>query len=325
MSSESAQNDYKPNKIYDVVIIGGGPAGLSAAIYASRSMLNTLVIDKNPNAGALALAHKIENYPGIPSAIPGIELLSILRKQAESFGTRIIKGMASGVNFEIEPKEIYTNEDTYSAKTVIIATGSMGRKPSIPGEEQFRGLGVSYCATCDAAFYKNQDVASAGELPDIIEEIDLIAKFARKVYIITRNKSLKQEEAEIFKRHPHIEVKLGCSVKEIRGSENVSSLVVADASGKEETLPARGVFIYLRGSQPVVDFLYGALKMEDGCILLNSKDMSTSVKGVFAIGDVTCRKIRQVVVSASEGCIAALSAEQFINRRERARSQWSAV
>jgi thioredoxin reductase (NADPH) len=317
------KND-QPTTVYDVIIIGGGPAGMSAAIYTSRSMLSTLVIDKNPNAGALATAHKIENYPGIPSGIPGSELLSIIRGQAESFGTKIVKGLVSGVNFESEPKEIYTNEDTFLAKSVIIATGSMGRKPTIAGEEKFRGRGVGYCATCDAAFYKDLDVAAAGELAEIVEEIDLIAKFARRVIVVARTKSIKPEEADILSRHPNIELRLGFNVKEIKGTENVTGLVIADPSGKdEEDIPAHGVFIYLRGNQPIVDFLYGAIEMKDGCIVLNNTDMSTSVKGVFAIGDVTCRKIRQAVISASEGCIAGLSAEQYLNRRERVRSQWS--
>ncbi len=325
MSNESDSKDNQTNAVYDVIIIGGGPAGMSAAIYTSRSMLRVLVIDKNPSAGALASAHKIENYPGIPSAIPGSELLSIMRGQAESFGAKIVKGLVSGVNFESEPKEIYTNEDTFLAKSVIIATGSMGRKPSIPGEEEFRGRGVGYCATCDAAFYKNLDVAAAGELSEIVEEIDLIAKFSKRVIVVTRNKSISPEQAEILNRHTNVELRLGFNVREISGAESVVGIKIADSSGKVEEIPVRGVFIYLRGNQPIVDFLYGAVEMTDGCIVLNSVDMSTSIKGVFAIGDVTCRKIRQAVISASEGCIAGLSAEQYLNKRERARSQWSAI
>ncbi|OHD71437.1 MAG: hypothetical protein A2W19_10400 [Spirochaetes bacterium RBG_16_49_21] len=309
--------------MYDVIIIGGGPAGLSAAIYSSRAGLSTLVIDKSPNAGALGSAHKIENYPGMATPVSGSELLSLFRKQAESFGTSIIKEQVIGVNFESDPKEIFTNQDTFRAKAVIIATGSMGRNPSLPGEEKFRGRGVSYCATCDAPFYKHREVAAAGELPEIIEEINQIAKFAKRVFIISRSKNLTREQEEIVTRHPHVELKLGCSVKEIRGSENVTALLTADPSGAPEEIPVDGIFIYLRGNQPVVDFLYGAVDMTDGCIMLNDHGMSTSVKGVFAVGDVTCKKIRQVVVAASEGCIAALSAEQYINQRERVRSQWS--
>jgi thioredoxin reductase (NADPH) len=323
MSGNVSTQNEKPENTYDVIIIGGGPAGLSAAIYAARSRLDTLVIDKNPSAGALGSAHKIANYPGIPTAIPGIELLSIFRSQAESFGARIIKAQVAGVNFEADQKEIYTNDEVFTGKTVIIASGSIGRTPSLAGEEKFRGRGVSYCATCDAAFYKDHVVVMAGELDEIGEEIDAIARFVKKIYIITRNKNLTKAEADVFERHPGVELKLGHHIKEIQGNDKVSGVVISDSTGNSMTIQATGVFIYLRGNQPVVDYLYGAVQLNDGCILLSDKDMSTSVKGVFAAGDVTCKKIRQVVVASSEGCIAALSAEQYINKRERARSQWS--
>jgi thioredoxin reductase (NADPH) len=323
MSEESILTNEETAGIYDVIVIGGGPAGLSAAIYTSRSGLRTIVIDKNPSAGALGSAHKIENYPGMASPLSGGDLLAVFREQAESFGAEIIKDQVMGVDFESDPKEVFTNSGSFHAKTVIIATGSMGRKPSLEGEERLRGRGVSYCATCDAPFYKNREVAVAGELAQIVEEIDHISKFAKRVHIITPSRSATSEEDEILGRHPNIELRLGCNMKEIRGSEKVESILISCAHGAEEEIPIEGIFIYLRGNQPVVDYLYGAVEMTDGCIISNSRDMSTSVKGVYAVGDVTCKKIRQVVVSASEGCIAALSAEQYIYQRDRVRTQWS--
>lgn len=316
--------EIKPGKdIYDVVIIGGGPAGLSAAIYTARASLKTLIIDKSPASGALGSAHKIANYPGVPGEIPGTELLALFRGQAESFGASVVRDQAVGVNFSETPREIFTNRGGYYGRTVIIATGSMGRKPGIPGEEEFRGRGVSYCATCDAAFFKGKTVAAAGELPEILEELDAVAQFAGKVHVIIRNEEITEEQAARLKEHAKVALRTGSHIVQIRGSEVVESILLGRSEGDEETLEVSGLFLYLKGNQPVTDFLYDSLEAENGCLRLNHEDMSTSAEGVFAVGDVTCRKIRQVVLSCAEGCVAALSAERYLRGQDRARSQWS--
>jgi thioredoxin reductase (NADPH) len=305
---------------YDVIIIGGGPAGLSAALYAARSQLKTIVLDKNPTAGALGSTDNIENYPGVPQKMKGSELLSMFREQAQKFGASIEQAQVMGVNFEKDIKEVMTSDKMYSGKTVIIATGSMGRKSTIKGEAEFTGRGVSYCAACDAPFFTGMDVAVIGDIDEILEEIDSIAKFARTIYVIPR-KRVTPEQDEIL-NIPHTKV-MNCRVTEIVGTKTVEGIRIT-AEKEEQILNVSGAFIFLHGTNPITDFLYSAVDITDqGCIKVNKEDMSTSVEGVYAVGDVTCRKFRQVVIAAAEGCIAALSADKYINKRKQVRPQWS--
>ena len=304
--------------LYDVIIIGGGPAGLSAAMYAARTQLKTVVLDKNPTAGALGTTNKIENYPGIKQKMKGSELLSLFRDQAQSFGAHIIQVQATGVNLGGDTKEVMTADTVYRGKTVIIATGAMGRNPTIKGEASFMGRGVSYCATCDAPFFKGKDIAVVGAPEEILEELDTLVKFARTIYIISKKapEHLKTMESD------QIKVMSGHRVVQILGNTVVESIKVAGPESDE--IKVSGVFLYLHGNKPVSDFLYGTVDTTaDGCIIVNKEDMSTSVDGVYAAGDVTCKKFRQVIIAAAEGCTAALSAEKYINKRRRARSQWS--
>jgi len=168
-------------ELYDVVIIGGGPAGLSAAQYAARSNLRTIVLDKSPSAGALAFTSRIENYPGLPAPVSGKELLDIFRKQAIGFGAEYVETQVVGVKLEDEAKEVITMDRTYKGKSLIIATGAMGRKPGIKGEKEFLGKGVSYCAICDAAFYKNMTVSVVGDSEEAVKEAEVLTRFAKTV------------------------------------------------------------------------------------------------------------------------------------------------
>jgi thioredoxin reductase (NADPH) len=310
------------NDLYDVVIIGGGPGGMAAAQYAARAKLKTLVIDKNPMAGALGKASRIENYPGIQEPIPGPELLGIMRKQAEDFGAQVEIAQVQGVKFNAEPYEVFTNEAAYNTKCVIIATGSMGRKPSIPGEADFLGRGVSYCATCDAPFFKGKDVAAVGELAVMMDELESISKFVNKIYIVTPTKELSVEYKGIIEANSKLELLQGSRIKDIKGDMTVESIIIKDSEGSKKEIPVAGAFIYLTGAKPIVEFLLGAVELNsDGCIKVD-ENKATSLPGVYAIGDVTCDHVRQVVVATAEGCIAALSAEKFINDRKRIKPQW---
>ena len=307
--------------VYDVVIIGGGPAGLSASQYTSRAKLKTIVIDKSPTAGALAYSSKIENYPGLIEPLPGKELLDIMRKQAVGFGAYYIEAQVAGVNLSGEVKEVMTMETTYKGKTVIVATGSMGRKPTIKGEGEFLGKGVSYCAVCDAAFFKGKAVCIIGSSEETIKEAGVLAKFAETVYLISPAQKLKAEDHPILKQ-PHIKIMLGYTVTSIDGNNLVERVTRIDSNKKETTLDVSGVFVYLHGNKPIVDFLLDTLETsEDGCITVN-RMMETSVQGVFAAGDVSCTEVRQVVVAASHGCIAALSAERYLYNRKRLKMDW---
>jgi len=309
--------------IYDVAIIGGGPAGLSAAMYAARANLKTLVLDKSPTTSALGLTRRMENYPGIPQVISGEELLSNFRQQAETFGAKIIPAQVFGVSFEDDLKTVLTMEQPYRSKTVIVATGSMGHQATLKGESALLGKGVSYCAICDAAFFKDEPVAVVGELPTIFHELDVITQFADKVYLFLRGPSPTAEQLAQLQNNPKLKLMQKSHLVEILGHDQVAGIRVAGPDG-EQTLPVTGVFVFLHGNQPVVDFLGDEIALSDtGCIQVDPTDMSTSVPGVYAVGDVTCKDIRQAVIAAAEGCIAALSADKYLHHRRRAKSQWS--
>jgi len=307
--------------IYDVVVIGGGPAGLTAAQYAARAKLKTLVLDKSPTAGALAYSSRIENYPGLTKPLPGKELLDIMRQQATSFGADYLETQVVNINLLDEIKTVMAMNNTYSSKTMIIATGSMGRKPSIKGEETFLGRGVSYCAICDAAFYRGLQVCVIGSSEEAVKEAGILTRFAETVYLISPSAKLP-EDAQNVLQDPKLKVLLNHSVIEIEGADLVERVRMLDQDKKEVSLDIAGVFVYLHGNKPVTDFLLGALEVgEDGCISVDTY-METSIPGVFAAGDVTCTEIRQVVVAASQGCLAALSAEKYLSKRKKLRMDW---
>lgn len=309
-----------PEELYDVIIIGGGPAGLSAAQYCARAKLKTVVLDKSKSAGALAHAQKIENYPGISEPISGKELLDIMRKQAIDFGATYIEAQVIGINLSGNVKEVFTMDKTYSGKTIIIATGSMGRKPAIKGEAEFLGKGVSYCAICDAPFFKGKTVAVLGDSEEALKETEVIARFAQKIYLISPAKKIGKNHPLL--RSPSLELISGKSVTSIEGREAVERLRLADPSYKESVLETSGVFIYLHGNRPIVDFLGDKVETSDEECIITNRLMETSIPGVFAAGDVTCKEVRQVVIASANGCVSALSAERYIFHRKRRRYDW---
>ncbi len=310
-------------KLYDVIIIGGGPAGLSAAQYASRYGLKTIVLDKSPTAGALAYSSKIENYPGLIEPLSGSELLSIFRRQAIKFGAEYAEAQVVGVRFEGDIKEVDVIDNTYMGKTVIIATGSMGRKPSIPGEEKFLGRGVSYCAICDAAFFKNLTACVVGDSEEAVKEAELLAGFAKIVYLISPAEDIKVPAHHPVRSSDKITILACRRVTSIEGDSIVTKIKIKNTrTGEEQELPVDGVFVYLYGSQPVVDFLNSAMPLSDKSCIMTHRTMETSIPGVFAAGDVTCGETRQVVTAAAYGCLAALSAEKYIHQRKRMRYDW---
>ncbi|MBI4690008.1 MAG: FAD-dependent oxidoreductase [Nitrospirae bacterium] len=308
--------------LYDVIIIGGGPAGLSAAQYAARARLKTVVLDKSSTAGALAFAHKIENYPGLTGHLTGKELLDIFRDQAIGFGAEYVEAQVIGVNLNGSVKEVFTMDKNYSGRALILATGSMGRKPTIKGEAEFLGKGVSYCAICDAAFYKGKIVGVIGDSEEAVKEAGLLTKFAGTVYLISPSSKLKVEDDHPVLKAENLNVLLGHSVTAIEGSDIVERIRMVDTDEKETFLELSGVFVYLHGNKPVIDFLGGIVELsEEECVVTN-RMMETSIPGVFASGDMTCTEVRQVVVAAANGCVAALSAEKYISHRKRRKYDW---
>lgn len=309
--------------VYDVIIVGGGPAGLSAAQYAARSNLKTIVVDKSPTAGALAFTSRIENYPGLPEPVSGKELLDIFRKQAVTFGAEYVEKQVVGVRLDGEVKEVYTMEESYRGKTLIIATGAMGRKPSLKGEAEFLGRGVSYCAICDAAFYRGKTVCVIGDSEEAVKEAGLLTRFAEMVYLISSSNKLKVEDDHPVLQIQNLRVLTGHSVASIEGSETVERIRIVDSEQKESTKELSGVFVYLHGNRAIVDFLAGTLELSEEECLVTNKMMETSIPGVYGAGDVSCAEVRQVVIAASNGCIAALSAEKYIHHRKRRKYDWA--
>ncbi|MCI0469104.1 MAG: FAD-dependent oxidoreductase [Nitrospirae bacterium] len=308
--------------LYDVIIIGGGPAGLSAAQYSARAKMKTIVLDKSKTAGALAFASLIENYPGLCQPMTGTELLDIFRKQAVDFGAEYVETQVIGISLGEEVKQVFTMEKTYEGKTIIIATGSMGRKATIKGEAEFLGRGVSYCAICDAAFYRGKTVCVLGDSEEAAKEAGVLTRFADTVYLISPSKKLKVSDDYPALSASNIKVLYGQTVASIEGSETVERITLKDTDGGESILELSGVFVYLHGSKPIIDFLQGGVELSDEECILTNKMTETNMSGVFAAGDATCTEVRQVVIAAAQGCIAALSAEKHVFHRKRRKYDW---
>ncbi len=310
---------------YDVVIIGGGPAGSTAAMYAARAGLKTLVLDKGLTTGALGITGKIANYPGVPGEISGPELLERMREQARSFGAEYVNDRVIGVDLLGEPKSVFCNNGAYSARAVIIATGSMGRGSRVKGEDELLGHGVSYCATCDGAFFKGQDVLVAGNTDEAIEEALFLTQFASRVHFLSPTPELKapHEMVEELLENPKVQFYPGASLREIIGQGRVESVRFALRGQGEQTLPVRGAFIYLQGGKPITDFLQEQLEMsETGCLMVNH-EFQTAIPGVYAVGDVLCNHVKQAVIAAAEGATAAIAVEKVLRGRKQMVADWS--
>lgn len=309
--------------LYDLIVIGGGPAGATAALYAARAGLKTLVIDKGLTAGAAGRAGQIANFPGL-GPISGPDLVRRIREQAAGFGAEFVTDKVLRVDLSVDPRQVWTGQGMYRGRAIIIATGSMGRSRYLPGEERMVGRGVSYCATCDAAFFRDREVAVLGNDDEAVEEALTLARFATRVLFLspTADLHVSPELLQELTAHPKVMLRLSTRVEEILGSERVEGLRIVSPEG-EEVIPVAGVFIYLQGNVPVTDFLEGQLPLGEGGCLLVDENFQTVVPGVFAVGDVLCRHLKQAVVAAAEGAVAAIAADRYLHGRARLRPDWS--
>ena len=294
--------------MYDLIIVGAGPAGLTAAVYASRAGLKTLILEKGAPGGKVFVTHLVENYPGFES-ISGRELAGNMHKHALKFGAEYVYGDVLKIEDLGETKEVTTNMGKYTSKTVIIATGTENRKLDIKGEDEFTGRGVSYCAICDGNFFKGKDVVCVGGGNSALEEALYLADVCKSVTIIHRRDEFRAENyiVENVKKHPNIKLALDSVVEEIIGEDKVSSVKLKNVKTKEvTTLDTEGVFIYVGLISLTSNFNTLPILDKTGAVLTN-EHMETSIKGIYSAGDVKSKELRQIATAISDGAIAAQS------------------
>ena len=302
--------------VRDIIIIGSGPAGYTAAIYTARAGLNPLLIAGEVTAGgALMNTTEVENFPGFPEGIQGPDLMANMLAQAERFGCEILYEDALEVSLAGEEKTVVTSEGKYSARRVILSMGSEYRKLNVPGEAELSGRGVSYCATCDGFFFKDQHLAVVGGGDSAMEEALFLTKFAKKVTVIHRRDQLRASQimAERAAANPKIDFAWNSTVAQINGEDKVESLTLqSTVDGTESTLDATGVFVAI-GHEPRSQLVNGQVDLDEaGYVRVNEPGTATNLKGVFACGDLVDHPYRQAIPAAGSGCRAALDAERSL-------------
>lgn len=302
--------------VRDIIIIGSGPAGYTAAIYTARAGLNPLLIAGEVTAGgALMNTTEVENFPGFPEGIQGPDLMANMLAQAERFGCEILYEDALEVSLAGEEKKVVTSEGEYLARRVILSMGSEYRKLNVPGEAELSGRGVSYCATCDGFFFKDQHLAVVGGGDSAMEEALFLTKFAKKVTVVHRRDQLRASQimAERAAANPKIDFAWNSTVAQINGENKVESLTLkSTVDGTESTLDATGVFVAI-GHEPRSQLVNGQVDLDEaGYVRVNEPGTATNLKGVFACGDLVDHTYRQAITAAGSGCRAALDAERSL-------------
>ncbi len=302
-----------------VLIIGSGPAGLTAAVYAARADLNPVMVEGMAAGGQLMLTTDVENYPGFPDGIMGPELMEQFRKQAERFGTRLITADVTRVDFSSRPFKVWVDADEYEGDSVIVSTGASARWLGLENEERLRGHGVSACATCDGFFFRDVEVAVVGGGDSAMEEALFLAKFASKVTIIHRRDEFRASKIMVRRalEHEKIEVLWNTTVEDVVGESQVEGLTLRNVVTDEVTdFKTGGLFLAI-GHTPNTELFQGQLELDDvGYIVYPGPGTMTSVEGVFAAGDVADHTYRQAVTAAGSGCMAAIDAERWLAEQE---------
>jgi thioredoxin reductase (NADPH) len=297
-----------------LIIVGSGPAGLTAAIYAARANLEPIVLAGSTPGGQLMITSDVENYPGFPQGIQGPELMQLFREQAERFGTTILERDATRVDFSSRPFGVWLGTDEYRADAVIVATGASALWLGLPSEEEFRGRGVSACATCDGFFFRNREIAVVGGGDTAMEEALFLTRFASKVTMVHRRDSFRASKimADRALSHPKIEVLWNKEVAEVRGNATVSGLLLRDTvTGEISELPVQGLFVAI-GYKPNTELFIGQLELDERGYLKVVDETGSAIEGVFIAGDVHDHRYRQAVTAAGDGCKAAIDAERWL-------------
>lgn len=304
------------SKVEKLIIIGSGPAGLTAAIYAARGGLNPLIISGREAGGQLVLTTDVDDYPGFPEGIQGPDLMISMRKQAERFNVRFVNEDVISVNFKKRPFEIKTETYNLTTEALIIATGASAMWLGLESEQRLRGKGVSACAVCDGFFFKDKDVIVIGGGDTAMREAQHLSKLCKKVIIVHRRAQLRAQKAleDLVKSKPNIEFKFNTVLEEVLGDEMVKSVKLKNVqTGKVEELPINGVFVAI-GHKPNTDFLKGQLELDEKGYIVARDEVFTNIEGIFAAGDVSDFKYRQAVTAAGSGTKATLEAEHYLER-----------
>ena len=307
----------KTKTSYDVIIIGAGPAGYTAGIYCSRARHDTLIISGLLPGGQLMNTTDVENYPGFEDGVMGPELMLTMRKQAERMKTTIMDDVVVNVDFRAKPFKVLTGSEEYEAKAVIVCTGATPRKIGIEGEQTFGGKGVSYCATCDGAFFRNQDIAVVGGGDTCMEEATFLTKFASKVHIIHRRDEFRASKImqDRALSNENIEVHWNSVIDDIKGDQKVQQIILKDTkTGENKTLEMGGVFVAI-GHEPNTDLFKNQLEMDENGYIIQKENTQTSVKGVFTAGDVHDHRYRQAVTAAGFGCMSAIDVDKYLSEQ----------
>ncbi len=323
MMSTDVRAAEKPRPVdamkYDVIILGSGPAGLTAAIYTARAKLKTLVLSGNLPGGQLMTTSEVENFPGFPTGIFGPELMMNMRQQAERFEAVVVDDTAVSVDFKHGSFRVMATDREFEADAVIVASGASPRKLGVKGEEQFGGRGVSYCATCDGPFFKGEDLIVVGGGDSAVEEAIFLTKFAKGVQLVHRRDRLRASRIlqERAFAEPKIKFRWNTAVVDIIGDKKVHSAVLQDISTDERTkVDVGGIFIAI-GHDPNTQVFRGQLEMDEQSYIVVKNHTQTSVPGVFAAGDVHDHRYRQAVTAAGFGCMAALDVEKYLQEKNR--------
>ena len=299
---------------YDVIIVGGGPAGLTAGIYASRARLKTLVLERLFIGGQVSTTYLVENYPGFPDGLDGPAMMELFAKQAERFGTEIVDEEVTGIRLEGGKKIVQVSSRPVPAGAIIIATGSDPRKLNVPGEKELGGKGVSFCATCDGALFPDVDVAVVGGGDAAAEEALFLTRFASKAYLIHRRDKLRAEKIiqERLFANNKMEFVWDTVVERMNGEEGLKSLTLKNLkTGNTDDLKVEGVFIAI-GHEPNTGFVKGLLKMDAQGYIITKNNLETSIPGIFAAGDVRAGSTRQIATAVGDGSVAAMAAERYL-------------
>ncbi|MEO0280858.1 MAG: thioredoxin-disulfide reductase [candidate division WOR-3 bacterium] len=307
-------NEISPEILYDLIIIGGGPAGLSAAIYAGRARLNTLVVEEIIVGGQSSTTETIENYPGFPDGIGGYELAQKMEEQAKRFGVKFLFEKVEKTDLEGREKKVYISDKIYRSKSIIIASGASPRRLNVPGSDKFHGKGISYCATCDGALFTDKRVIIVGGGNSAVEEGLFMLRFTKDITFVQDLPNLTAEKIlqERLFQNPEIKIYYNSEILSINGEEKIESMSVKDKkTGKTFDIKTDGIFVYI-GLIPKTDFLDKKVLLNEYGYIKVDKDLKTNIEGVFAAGDVIEKSFRQVITAASDGALAAKSVEKYI-------------